>query len=894
MPNRNSNSTSKTIICNEDDFVKTYETYIGRELTLWVRQNNKQQVENNRQTKILLKVIRDFFLIENTNGRFDFLHSVQKKFKLINLPTKNQWLDKASRMPISILKMITKYSSQKKNNFAINKLDLAKLESKIKTNANKLYKKHTYGCSVQKAVKYINSTKVSCLLTNKLTYSHENNHAWYAYYQYNITEAQKIMLRTGCRIIIALSLKSICPRPAYKKNNTDIEIACKKIVTLLKTIHNTQITLMINTDKIIEYAFIISILEKLAKNNEVDINNKIGVTMQAYKKDCLEFLNAIINLCTMLNKKILVRLVKGGNWQYEVNEAKRNHCCPAIFTKKISTEIAYLACAKKLIESQNYVTICFATNNTTTIQGIKKLLNKTLCEFHYMPSIIDVEKIKEIIGNNAIYVPHIIIGNQKNTLPLLTHILLNMGQLVSTDKTSYKIINDHTLCRMNNFIFTQIYNKEQSNIAGKTNLTTISTVKDIDHVISRIAKQKNSLHNNSTNPQKKIDIVIQSILNSIQNIITATIIECGKIEDVAIKEIVATIKHLSWYKTIWSNKNIVSNNKVFLCLEYESPQIKDLVVNIILALLTSHPVIVVSNPNYSLVCNEIVKTILESNIFCKNTLLHMSTNDINGIKKLCLNNNALASITNSNESRIIKYIAKKMVDRKKKLTISSLERKEVIVVLDNSVSFWEICDHIINQSFIHFAQSHSISLLCIHEDIYKKTLFALMAAIECLNIDSITSSKYGISLLTSYEYNACKKHYKKMLSKTIYQSFDIQQNTRLFPPTLYSVNSVSYLKNNPIGPVLGVMKYANKDLIKLLHKIEKIDNNHIVELYTRISNVAKISQWKTTNLALCINSTADSNLGKPSKITMKKKINEFIVHSSKKKRIRYFSEFYNL
>ena len=72
-----------------------------------------------------------------------------------------------------------------------------------------------------------------------------------------------------------------------------------------------------------------------------------GLAVQAYQKRALAVIDHVEALAGRLDRRMMVRLVKGAYWDTEVKRAQeRGLSGYPVFTRKAATDAAYLACAR--------------------------------------------------------------------------------------------------------------------------------------------------------------------------------------------------------------------------------------------------------------------------------------------------------------------------------------------------------------------------------------------------------------------------------------------------------------------------------------------------------------------------------------------------------------------
>ena len=70
----------------------------------------------------------------------------------------------------------------------------------------------------------------------------------------------------------------------------------------------------------------------------------------------------------------MVRLVKGAYWDTEIKRAQEQGLDGyPVFTRKVSTDVSYLACARKLLDQPDLFYPQFATHNAHTIAAVMTL-----------------------------------------------------------------------------------------------------------------------------------------------------------------------------------------------------------------------------------------------------------------------------------------------------------------------------------------------------------------------------------------------------------------------------------------------------------------------------------------------------------------------------------------
>jgi len=93
-----------------------------------------------------------------------------------------------------------------------------------------------------------------------------------------------------------------------------------------------------------------------------------GLAIQAYQKRAIRVLDWLHELAQTGRRRIPVRLVKGAYWDSEVKRAQeRGLDGYPVFTRKVNTDVSYLACARKMLAHRDLLYPMFATHNAHTL-----------------------------------------------------------------------------------------------------------------------------------------------------------------------------------------------------------------------------------------------------------------------------------------------------------------------------------------------------------------------------------------------------------------------------------------------------------------------------------------------------------------------------------------------
>ena len=99
-----------------------------------------------------------------------------------------------------------------------------------------------------------------------------------------------------------------------------------------------------------------------------------GLAIQAYQKRASAVIDHVGQLAQSLNRRMMIRLVKGAYWDTEIKRAQeRGLDGYPVFTRKAMTDLNYVACARQLLALRPRIFPQFATHNALTVATLLEL-----------------------------------------------------------------------------------------------------------------------------------------------------------------------------------------------------------------------------------------------------------------------------------------------------------------------------------------------------------------------------------------------------------------------------------------------------------------------------------------------------------------------------------------
>jgi RHH-type proline utilization regulon transcriptional repressor/proline dehydrogenase/delta 1-pyrroline-5-carboxylate dehydrogenase len=96
-----------------------------------------------------------------------------------------------------------------------------------------------------------------------------------------------------------------------------------------------------------------------------------GLAIQAYQKRSLAVIDWVAALTERLDRRLMVRLVKGAYWDTEIKRAQERGLADyPVFSRKAMTDLCYAACVRKLLAARPRIFPQFATHNALTVASV--------------------------------------------------------------------------------------------------------------------------------------------------------------------------------------------------------------------------------------------------------------------------------------------------------------------------------------------------------------------------------------------------------------------------------------------------------------------------------------------------------------------------------------------
>ena len=228
---------------------------------------------------------------------------------------------------------------------------------------------------------------------------------------------------------ISVKLSAIHPRYEVAKHDTMLPVMAERLLSLAVAARHARMGLNIDAEEADRLDLSLDVIEKVLASPELAGWDGFGVVVQAYGPRAVFVIDWLYALAEKLDRKIMVRLVKGAYWDTEVKRAQTLGLAGyPVFTRKPNTDVSYIANARKLLGMTDRIYPQFATHNAHTVAAVLAMAkDRDSFEFQRLHGMGEAlhEEVRKAEGTRCrIYAP---VGAHSDLLAYLVRRLLENG-----------------------------------------------------------------------------------------------------------------------------------------------------------------------------------------------------------------------------------------------------------------------------------------------------------------------------------------------------------------------------------------------------------------------------------------------------------------------------------
>ena len=230
---------------------------------------------------------------------------------------------------------------------------------------------------------------------------------------------------------ISVKLSALHPRYELWNERRIMDEMVPRIHALATLAAGYDMGLNIDAEEAARLDISLDVFDAISGSDELRGWNGFGVVVQAYLKSAPFVIDWLADMAHRHKRRLMVRLVKGAYWDAEIKLSQELALAGyPVYTRKVNTDVSYLACARKLIADREAFYPQFATHNAHTIAAVLEFAGKERdFEFQCLHGMGE-EIYEEVVEKSAINRPCRIyapVGEHEDLLAYLVRRLLENG-----------------------------------------------------------------------------------------------------------------------------------------------------------------------------------------------------------------------------------------------------------------------------------------------------------------------------------------------------------------------------------------------------------------------------------------------------------------------------------
>ena len=171
---------------------------------------------------------------------------------------------------------------------------------------------------------------------------------------------------------ISIKLSALHPRYEFAQRERVLAELTPRLLALAQMAREQNIGLTVDAEEADRLELSLDVIVPVFLHGSLSGWSGYGLAVQAFQKRAPAVIDWLESVARKAGRKLAVRLVKGAYWDTEVKRSQEQGL-PGypVFTRKPNTDVAYLACARKLLAARDVFYPMFATHNAHTIAAVR-------------------------------------------------------------------------------------------------------------------------------------------------------------------------------------------------------------------------------------------------------------------------------------------------------------------------------------------------------------------------------------------------------------------------------------------------------------------------------------------------------------------------------------------
>ena len=167
---------------------------------------------------------------------------------------------------------------------------------------------------------------------------------------------------------ISVKLSALHPRYEPLARERVLKELAPRVLELARRAKRHELNLTVDAEEADRLELSLAVIAAVLRDSSLAGWDGFGLAVQAYQKRAPAVIDWIAQAAETLDRRLMVRLVKGAYWDSEIKRAQERGLADyPVFSRKAMTDLSYLDCMRKLLAARPRLYPQFATHNALTV-----------------------------------------------------------------------------------------------------------------------------------------------------------------------------------------------------------------------------------------------------------------------------------------------------------------------------------------------------------------------------------------------------------------------------------------------------------------------------------------------------------------------------------------------
>ena len=177
---------------------------------------------------------------------------------------------------------------------------------------------------------------------------------------------------------ISVKLSALHPRYEPRSRERVLKELVPKLLELARLAKSHELNFTVDAEEADRLELSLDVIAAVLRDPSLSGWDGFGIAVQAYQKRAGAVIDWIADAAAALDRRLMVRLVKGAYWDTEIKRAQERGLADyPLFTRKAMTDLCFLDCVRKLLAARQRLYPQFATHNALTVACVIEDANGT-------------------------------------------------------------------------------------------------------------------------------------------------------------------------------------------------------------------------------------------------------------------------------------------------------------------------------------------------------------------------------------------------------------------------------------------------------------------------------------------------------------------------------------